>query len=239
MVAQFLGFSDYGDESKVMGLSTFGYREYTDRLRTIISREKGQLRLNLKYFAEEAGVGTSWSEATPDITQLYNENLEHLLGSRRDSQEEITTQHQNIASSMQQLTEEIICSIIDELHTEYFIPNVVFTGGLAYNSLLNGRISAETAIEGERRVVGVSLCGAGGLKKSSQKWVQSTEAALGVKNLLGRGRTPLRADDRVERPWQFKRDQFPTAKVSCRRLWPYGWWPTPSLCWSFFKTPRN
>ncbi len=148
MVSQFLGFSDYGDESKVMGLSTFGYPEYTDRLRTIISRDEGQLRLNLKYFSEEAGVDTAWSEATPDITQLYNENLEHLLGSQRGSQEEITAQHQNIASSMQQLTEEIIFSIIDELYTEYLIPNVVFTGGLAYNSLLNGRISAETAIEG-------------------------------------------------------------------------------------------
>ena len=148
MVTQFLGFSDYGDESKVMGLSTFGNPEFTDRLRTIISRDEGRLRLNLKYFAEEAGVGTTWSEATPDITQLYNENLEHLLGSKRDSQEEISAQHQNIACSMQQLTEEILFSIIDELHTEHLIPNVVFTGGLAYNSLLNGRISAETAIEG-------------------------------------------------------------------------------------------
>ena len=132
MVSQFLGFSDYGDESKVMGLSTFGYPEHTDRLRTIISRENGQLRLNLKYFAEESGVGTSWSEHTPDISTLYNENLEHLLGSRRGPQEEITSHHQNIASSMQHLTEEIIFSIIEELHTEYRIPNVVFTGGLAY-----------------------------------------------------------------------------------------------------------
>jgi carbamoyltransferase len=148
MVSQFLGFSDYGDESKVMGLSTFGYPEYTDRLRTIISRDEGQLRLNLKYFSEEAGVDTAWAEATPDITQLYNENLEHLLGSKRDPQAEITPQHQNIASSMQQLTEEILFSILDELYSEYSIPNVVFTGGLAYNSLLNGRISAETAIEG-------------------------------------------------------------------------------------------
>ena len=147
MVSQFLGFSDYGDESKVMGLSTFGYPEHTDRLRTIISRENGHLRLNLKYFAEESGVGTSWSEHAPDISTLYNENLEHLLGSRRDPQEEITSHHQNIASSMQHLTEEIIFSIIEELHTEYRIPNVVFTGGLAYNSLLNGRISAETAIQ--------------------------------------------------------------------------------------------
>lgn len=147
MVSQFLGFSNYGDESKVMGLSTFGYPEYTDRLRTIISRENGSLRLNLKYFTQQNGVGTSWADHTPDISRLYNDNLEHLLGSRRDPQEEITGRHQNIASSMQHLTEEIIFPMIEELYTQYHISHLVFTGGLAYNSLLNGRIFAETAIE--------------------------------------------------------------------------------------------
>ena len=147
MVSPFLGFSEYGDESKVMGLSTFGHPEHTDLLRTIISRENGDLRLNLKYFEEQDGVGTAWSEATPDISQLYNHNLEHLLGPRRDPDQELTSRHENIASSMQHLTEELVFSIIDELHAAHGIAHLVFTGGLAYNSLLNGRILAETPIE--------------------------------------------------------------------------------------------
>ena len=147
MVSQFLGFSEYGDESKVMGLSTFGNPEYTDLLRTIISREKGELLLNLKYFEPHDGVGTAWSEATPDISQLYNHNLEHLLGPGRDPDQELTSRHENIASSMQHLAEELVFSILDELYIEHGIANLVFTGGLAYNSLLNGRISAETPIE--------------------------------------------------------------------------------------------
>lgn len=147
MVSQFLGFSRYGDESKVMGLSTFGYPEYTDRLRTIISRDNGSLRLNLKYFTQENGVGTSWSEHTPDISRVYNQNLEHLLGGRREPEQEITSRHQNIAASMQHLVEEIIFSLVEELYDQYSIPRLVFTGGLAYNSLLNGRILAETPIE--------------------------------------------------------------------------------------------
>ncbi len=116
MVSQFLGFSEYGDESKMMGLSTFGHPEHTDLLRTIISREKGDLRLNPKYFEQQDGVGTAWSSATPDISQLYNHNLEHLLGPRRDPDQELTNRHENIASSMQHLTEELVFSIIDELH---------------------------------------------------------------------------------------------------------------------------
>lgn len=147
MVSQYLGFCEYGDESKVMGLSTFGYPEYTDRLRSIVSRENGSIRLNLEYFTQEDGVGTSWSEHSPDISQLYNEKLEHLLGPRRQEDEEITSRHHNIASSMQHLTEEMIFPIIEEMQAKFGTSQLVFTGGLAYNSLLNGRIFAETGVE--------------------------------------------------------------------------------------------
>ncbi|MFB3904169.1 MAG: carbamoyltransferase [Acidobacteriota bacterium] len=147
MVTQFMGFSGYGDESKVMGLSTFGYPEYTDRLRTIISAENGKLKLNLKYFNTEHGVGTSWAESTPDISRLYNENLTRLMGPQRQPDEEITSRHQNIATSVQHLTEEILFSVIDDMYARHQIPNLVLTGGLAYNSLLNARIPDETAIE--------------------------------------------------------------------------------------------
>ncbi len=147
MVTQFLGFTEYGDESKVMGLSTFGYPEHTDRLRSLISGKGKSLELNLKYFTQQDGIGTSWSEHAPDIGQLYNDNLNHLLGPQRNRGEDLTTHHQNIAASLQHLTEEMIFSLIDELYAQYPIPYLVFTGGLAYNSLLNGRIPGETRIE--------------------------------------------------------------------------------------------
>jgi carbamoyltransferase len=147
MVTQFLGFPGYGDESKVMGLSTFGYPEYTDRLRTIISTDDGKVRLNLKYFDHESGVGTSWGDRTPDISRLYNNNLAHLIGAQRQPEEEITPRHQNIAASTQLLTEGIVVSLIESLYARHPIPNLVLTGGLAYNALLNARIPDETAIE--------------------------------------------------------------------------------------------
>lgn len=147
MVTQYLGFPGYGDESKVMGLSTFGNPEYTDRLRSIISYDNRQLQLNLKYFNHESGIGTSWSGKTPEISQIYNENLLRLVGPQRHPNEEISSHHKNVASSLQQLTEEIIFGLVEDLYSAHRIPNLVFTGGLAYNSLLNGRILAETEID--------------------------------------------------------------------------------------------
>ncbi len=147
MVSQFLGFGKYGDESKVMGLSTFGYPEHTDRLRRILSAEEGALRLNLEYFDAGKGVGTSWEERTPDIGKLFNDNLESLIGPARGPADPIDGRHQNLAASLQHVTEEAVFSILDGLCRRYPHRNLVFTGGLAYNSLLNDRILTETEIE--------------------------------------------------------------------------------------------
>jgi carbamoyltransferase len=147
MVTQFLGFPHYGDESKVMGLSTFGQPEQTEALRAIISREDHRLRLNLTYFEEESSVGTSWSGHAPDISQLYNDNLEHLLGPGRAPEEPLTERHQNIAASLQELTEEILFSIITDLCHQSGLSRLVLTGGLAFNSLLNARVLEQTPVE--------------------------------------------------------------------------------------------
>ena len=147
MVSQFLGFSEYGDESKVMGLSTFGYPEFTPVLRRILSPEDGSFRLNLDYFDTRRGIGTTWSESAPDIGRVFTENLVSLLGQPRSPDEELDTRHQNLAASLQHLTEEIILGIVEDLCQQHPSRNLVFTGGLAYNSLLNGRIVAQTEIE--------------------------------------------------------------------------------------------
>ncbi len=147
MVSQFLGFSEYGDESKVMGLSTFGYPEFTPVLRRILSPKDGSFRLNLDYFDTHRGIGTTWSESTPDIGRVFTKNLVNLLGEPRSPDEELGTRHQNLAASLQHLMEEIILGIVDDLCQQHPSRNLVFTGGLAYNSLLNGHIVEQTDIE--------------------------------------------------------------------------------------------
>ncbi len=147
MVTQFLGFRGYGDESKVMGLSTYGYPEFTHRLRTIIHYEPGRIKLDLEYFDTERGVGTSWAEQAPDIGKLFNQNLVRLLGEHREPGAPLEARHQNLAASLQHLTEEVIFTIIEDLYRQHRIPRLVFTGGLAYNSLLNARILEQTDIE--------------------------------------------------------------------------------------------
>ncbi|HLV02056.1 MAG TPA: carbamoyltransferase N-terminal domain-containing protein, partial [Acidobacteriota bacterium] len=146
-ITQFLGFRNYGDEAKVMGLSTFGEPEFQDELRKLISWDRSGHQLDLTYFEHENGVGTAWSKSSPDITWLGSSRIAELIGPIREPGGELTAVHKNIAASLQLVTEQILCSMIEDLYEEYRIPNLVLTGGLAYNSLLCSRIASRTSIE--------------------------------------------------------------------------------------------
>ncbi|HSK64907.1 MAG TPA: carbamoyltransferase N-terminal domain-containing protein, partial [Pyrinomonadaceae bacterium] len=64
---QFLGFPQYGDEGKVMGLAPYGQPRFIDEFRELIrTEERGQFRLQLDYFRHHAeGVEMSWDHGSP------------------------------------------------------------------------------------------------------------------------------------------------------------------------------
>ena len=49
-MTQFLGFKNYGDEYKVMGLASYGDPIYKERLYKVINSNKNFFELNLNYF---------------------------------------------------------------------------------------------------------------------------------------------------------------------------------------------
>ena len=66
-MTQYLGFPNYGDEYKIMGLAACGKPNYLDALRTIVRLEaKGRFSLNLDYFQHHSeGVSMSWEDGAP------------------------------------------------------------------------------------------------------------------------------------------------------------------------------
>ena len=51
LITQFLGFGNYGDEYKVMGLAPYGKPSLIDKLEKIlILKEDGTFKLNLDYY---------------------------------------------------------------------------------------------------------------------------------------------------------------------------------------------
>ena len=144
-VTIYLGFPNYGDEYKVMGMAPYGKPEYVDIFREIVFPKGKTFELDLDYFTHPAnGISMSWDNGSPTVGAFHSPLLEERLGPARQKHEDVTAHHENIAASMQRVTEEIIFHLLKELHTEAPQDNVVLVGGCAMNSVANGKVTAKT-----------------------------------------------------------------------------------------------
>jgi carbamoyltransferase len=145
-MTQWLGFPHYGDEYKVMGLAPYGEAKYVDQLRDMIHfTEDGLFRLNLPYFRNPTkGVITYGEDHIPAVATLFTDYFETKLGKARKKDEELTQFHKDMASSVQRFTEELIFHILKALQKRTGLKNVCIAGGVAQNSVANGKITRNT-----------------------------------------------------------------------------------------------
>lgn len=147
-MTMYLGFPYYGDEYKVMGLAPYGEPEFADVIRKMIFPKGDTFELNLDYFTHhKQGIRMSWNDGAPMVEPFHSEKLEKELGPMRRKDEEMTARHDNIAKSLQVVTEEIILHLMNRLHAKAKCPNLCMTGGVAMNSVANGKITRETPFE--------------------------------------------------------------------------------------------
>jgi carbamoyltransferase len=148
-LTQYLGFSHYGDEYKVMGLAPYGEPKYTEELKQIIRfTPDGLFELDTKYFKHaKEGVSMSWEGGDPKIESIFSEELVKLLGPARMNGDELTQKHKDIATSVQRVTEELIFHILNHLQKRTGLKNVCIAGGVAQNSVANGKILERTSFE--------------------------------------------------------------------------------------------
>jgi carbamoyltransferase len=147
-ITMYLGFPYYGDEYKVMGLAPYGEPEFADFFRKLIRPRSDIFELNLDYFTHhKQGIRMSWNDGAPVVEPFHNDRLEKELGPMRRKGEEMTRRHDNIAKSLQVVTEEIILHLLNRLHVKAKCPNLCMTGGVAMNSVANGKITRETPFE--------------------------------------------------------------------------------------------
>jgi carbamoyltransferase len=143
---QFLGFPHYGDEGKVMGLAPYGSPRYMNEFRELITTEEGgRFRLNLDYFRHHAeGVEMSWNDGSPVIGQVYSDQYGKLFGPPRKSGKPLTERDCDIAASLQARLEEVSFHILNNLYEQTNATDLGLSGGVAYNSVMNGKILLNT-----------------------------------------------------------------------------------------------
>jgi carbamoyltransferase len=148
VITMYLGFPYYGDEYKVMGLAPYGEPEFVDFFRKMIRPKGDTFELNLDYFTHhKQGVRMSWNDGAPIVEPFHSPLLEKQLGPMRKKGEPMTPRHDNIARSLQAVTEEIILHLLNRLYNKTKCKNLCMTGGVAMNSVANGKITRQTPFE--------------------------------------------------------------------------------------------
>ncbi|MFO0507969.1 MAG: carbamoyltransferase [bacterium] len=146
---QFLGFPHYGDEYKVMGLAPYGVARYVDKIKkALIFKDNGLFDWDTRYFKSAREVVVTYGENhVPVVGNLFSDHFEKVFGKPRGKDEELTQDHNDIAASVQRVTEELLIHILSHLQKRTGLKAVCIAGGVAQNSVANGKFIGSTGFE--------------------------------------------------------------------------------------------
>jgi carbamoyltransferase len=143
-MTHYLGFPNFGDEFKVMGLSSYGQPRFLKAMRELIRESKTfGFRLNLEAFPILKGrMSFRIENGQPKVQPSFNSNfLTQIIGiPPRKPKEPLTRNHWDLAKSIQVRFEEIGNHLLGQLHDRVGETNLALSGGCAHNSVWVGKI---------------------------------------------------------------------------------------------------
>ncbi|HLL70691.1 MAG TPA: carbamoyltransferase C-terminal domain-containing protein [Pyrinomonadaceae bacterium] len=135
-VTNYIGFDMFGgDEWKVMGLAAYGKPEYYDFLSKRVLSVNGNNDFHLNIRVLDHHLAKHYQ---------FGEEITKALGPPRQPDEDLTERHWNIAASAQKVLEDTALHLIEGLHKMTGEENLCMAGGVAFNSVMNGRIMTES-----------------------------------------------------------------------------------------------
>lgn len=147
-MTQFLGFPHFGDEFKVMGLSSYGKPRYLPALREMIREKDGfGFTLNQEAFPIlKNPIELYIEKSQPRVKPFYSTSfLTHAFGiPARKPKEPLTEQHQDLAKSVQARFEEIANHLVLAVAEKVGGETLALSGGCAHNSVWVGKIPKST-----------------------------------------------------------------------------------------------
>lgn len=130
----YLGFKVNSGEYKVMGLAPYGEPKYRDLIldELLDLKEDGSFKLNMRYFGYL------------DTLRMTNGRFDKLFRApARKPETPLTQREMDLASSLQDVTEELMLKMARHSHKVTGLKNLCIAGGVALNCVGNGRILKE------------------------------------------------------------------------------------------------
>ena len=133
-----LGFEANEGEYKVMGLAAYGRPQYVDKVLKVVQVDRdGGLHLDMSYFSFHQSV-----------QRTYSPKFVALFGPPRDPRQgRVEQYYADVAASIQRVCEETMLAMSRHLYDRTGLPNLCLAGGVALNSVANGRIAREGHFE--------------------------------------------------------------------------------------------
>ncbi len=154
----FLGFRVNNGEYKVMGMAPYGAADRVEDVHKVVRvGADGGFHLNMDYFSFHRSTVRTFS---PKFEQLFGQPrvhdsifftpTTHPDRDHPDWDEATAARNQhyaNIAASVQRVTEKTLLKMAAYAHRESGLKNLCLAGGVALNSVANGRIMRESPFE--------------------------------------------------------------------------------------------
>jgi carbamoyltransferase len=157
----FLGFEVNEGEYKVMGMAPFGQPKYLDQVYRLLHVEKdGSFQLDMDYFCFHYSTEHTYNRkfvaffGPPRDPQAYfftpTSGYPSYFGVKPSNYAELACANQHyadIAASIQVATEETLLKMARHVYHETGLTKLCMAGGVALNSVANGRILRETPFD--------------------------------------------------------------------------------------------
>ena len=146
-ICQLIGFNEYGEEYKVMGLAAYGKDTHAELARELVRLpSNGWYRLKRSYFGMHEGIasGTVVQSRNPSLGRLYTERLVDRVGEPRKRDEPVGRREKDLARSCQARFEEAAVHCMLRLHQLVPSEQLAMAGGCSLNGVANARVLRDT-----------------------------------------------------------------------------------------------
>jgi len=157
----YLGFEVNEGEYKVMGMAPFGTPRFVDEVHKLLRiDDDGGFRLNMDYFSFHRSTHQTYNnrfvelfgpERPPSMHFFTRQSgYPSYFGPKPTDYEQLAARNEHyadVAASIQAVTEEIVLKMATSLHRATGARKLCMAGGVALNSVANGRVLRETPFE--------------------------------------------------------------------------------------------
>ena len=147
---QFIGFDQFGEEYKVMGLAPYGGNNFAEVMSELIAIPDHEwFKLREGFFGmHRGGHGTALdAQGRVKMLRLYTDKWRDRFGSPRQPGEALTDRDKDIARSCQARFEEVAMHCFTKLHGLVPSSQVAYAGGCALNGVMNARLLRDTPFQ--------------------------------------------------------------------------------------------